>query len=256
MKTIFFLAGILIINQLQAQQQQGRVVYEHTRQMKLRMMGMGGEQAVPRTHTQQIEVLFTNTASLCRQIENELPDAFGNEGGNQIRIMGGADDITYYNFSEGRKVEQREFATKQYLISDSIQKLNWKLTGESKTVLGYTCQQAVTMRIGKRMEMSMDNGKMTRKEVPDTVQVVAWFTPVIPVPAGPELQGQLPGLILELKMGENASYKAVELSPKVEVAAIKEPRKGKKVTGEEFNMEREKVIKDMEGRGVRIMRGG
>lgn len=260
MKTIVLLAVILISNQLQAQQQQGRVVYEQTRQLRMRMMGMGGggEQVIPRTHTQQIEVLFTNTASLRRQIQNELPDAFasGDGGGNQIRIMGGADDISFHHFAEGRKVEQREFATKQYIITDSIQKLNWKLTGESKTVLNYACQQAIATRIGKRMEMSMENGKMSRKEVPDTVRVVAWFTPAIPVPAGPELQGQLPGLILELEMGDQVSYKAIEVSQKVDASAIKEPRKGKKVTMEEFNKEREKVMKEMEGRGGRMIRRG
>jgi Protein of unknown function (Porph_ging). len=39
--------------------------------------------------------------------------------------------------------------------------------------------------------MTMDNGKMERKEIDDTTSMVAWFTTEIPVPAGPEVQGQL-----------------------------------------------------------------
>src|SRR5215207_2094918 len=134
-----------------------------------------------------------------------------------IRITGD-DDVTWCNFSEDRKVEQREFATKQYLVNDSIRKLNWKLTGESKNILGYACQQAITTRIGKRMTMSMDNGAMSRKEVADTSHIVAWFTPAIPVAAGPDFQGQLPGLILQTEINGTPSFKAIEVSPKVDVA--------------------------------------
>jgi GLPGLI family protein len=177
------------------------------------------------------------------------------ERGVQIRFGGGGvDDFTWHSFAEGRKVDQQEFATKQYLVSDSVKKLNWKLTGESKTILGYACQQAVATRIGKRMEMSMDNGKMNRKEVPDTNRIVAWFAPAVPVPAGPDLQGQLPGLILELVMGESTTYKAIEISPKVDVAVIKEPKKGKKVTQAEFDKERDKLMEEMQKNGGRVFR--
>jgi GLPGLI family protein len=213
-------------------------------------LGGGGEQVIPRTHTEKIEVLFANNTALRRQLEEELPEA-GMEGEGQmnVRIGGGADDIAYFNFAEGRKVEQREFAGRQYIIADSIGKLVWKLTGESKVLLGYTCQQAVTTRIGKRFEMSMDNGKMTRKEVPDTNRVTVWFTTSIPVPAGPDFQGQLPGLILEVEMTNGSTVKAVEITEKVDVQAIREPRKGKKVTMEEFNKEREKVMEEMQKNG-------
>lgn len=204
MKKIALLAMILMVHQLQAQQQSGRVVYEFTRQLQLRMAGMGGggEQVIPRTHTEKIEVLFANNTSLRRQLEEDQPDECAASGGAQVNVRmigGGADDVAWHNFANGRRVEQREFATKQYLIIDSVQKLSWKLTGESKTILGYTCQRAITTRTSKRFEMNMEDGKMTRKEIPDTSQIVAWFTTAIPVPAGPDFQGKLPGLILEVE---------------------------------------------------------
>lgn len=265
MKKIAWLAVVLIVYQVQAQQQSGRVVYEFTRQMQMRMsvMGGGGEQVIPRTRTEKIEVLFANNTSLRRQIEEELPDDFamgGGPGAVNVRMGGGgADDIAWYNFAEGRGVQQREFATKQYLITDSIRKLNWKLTGESKTILGYACQQALTTRIGKHFEMNMDNGKMTRKEIPDTTNIVTWFTLAIPVPAGPDFQGQLPGLILQVESNGAVTYKAIEVSPKVDEKIIKEPKKGKKVTVDEFNKERDKAIEVMQKNGPpgrRMMRGG
>lgn len=256
MKMIYFLAGALITIQAQAQQQTGRVVYEYTRQMMVRMAGPGGaEQPPPPPHAHVIkkEVLFGNNQMLRRTLEDNTMNDFADEGrGIQVRAFGmGDDDITWLNFADGRKVEQKEFATKQYLVTDSVRKQNWKLTGETKTILGYTCQQAVTNRYGKRMMISMDNGNMTRKEVPDTSNVVAWFTPAVPVPAGPDFEGQLPGLILQIDINGNTTYKATEVSQKTDVAAIKEPRKGKKVTAEEFNKERDKVMEEMHRSGGR-----
>jgi GLPGLI family protein len=261
MKMIYVLAGVLITSQLQAQQQTGRVVYDYTRQMHVRMAGPGGpEQAPPpRAHTVKLEVLFGNNQMLRRALEdNTLNDLSDEGGGVRIRAFGmGDDDITWLNFADGRKVQQKEFAAKQYLVNDSIHKLNWKLTGETKTVLGYTCQQAISNQYSKRMMISMENGVMSRKEVPDTSKVAAWFTPAIPVAAGPDFEGQLPGLILQIDMNGNTTYKAIEVSQKAEVSAIKEPKKGKKVTAEEFNKEREKAMEEMQRNGHgRIIHGG
>lgn len=262
MKMIYVLAGVLMALQLQAQQQTGRVVYEYTRQMHMRMAGPGGpEQAPPppHAHTIKLEVLFANNQMLRRALEDNTVNDFPGEGGGvQIRAFGmGDDDITWLNFADGRKVEQKEFATKQYLVTDSIRKQNWKLTGETKNVLGYTCQQATTIRYSKRMMISMDNGEMTRKEVPDTAKVLVWFTPTIPVAAGPDYEGQLPGLILQIDINGNTTYKAIEVSQKADVAAIKEPKKGKKVTAEAFNKEREKAMEEMQRNGPgRIIHAG
>jgi GLPGLI family protein len=257
MKAIYFLASLLIVIHTQAQQQTGRVVYEFTRQMQVRMAGgmrEGMEQAPPpRAHVIKLEVLFANNQMLRRALEdNTMNDFQPNEGGVQIRAFGmGDDDITWLNFAEGRKVEQKEFAAKQYLVTDSVRKLNWKLTGETKNILGYACQQAVTTRLSKRSMINMDNGVMTKKEVPDTSFVIAWFTPAIPVPAGPDFEGQLPGLILQVDVNGNTTYKAIEVSQKTDVAAIKEPKKGKKVTTDEFNKERDKAMVDMQRNGGR-----
>jgi GLPGLI family protein len=106
------------------------------------------------------------------------------------------------------------------------------------------------------MNMSMNNGEMSRQEVPDTAQVVVWFTPAIPVSAGPDYEGQLPGLILQIDINGSPTFKAIEVSQKADIAAIKEPKKGKKVTAEEFNKEREKAMAEMQRNGPRRMGHG
>lgn len=257
MKAIYFIAGLLISGHVWAQQQSGRVVYEFTRQMMLRTdvhgdgggIEMAGPPPVQRTHVIKLEVLFGNNQMLRRSLEENVAPEFGNENGIQFHVGMGDDDIVWVSFTESRKVEQKEFATKQYLVTDSIRKGSWKLTGESRNILGYACQQAITTRPGKRNMISMENGVMNRKEVPDTSNIIAWFTPAIPVSAGPDFEGQLPGLILQIDINGNTTYKAVEVSQKVDVAVIKEPKKGKKVTASAFSKERDKTMEEMQRNG-------
>ncbi|WP_298739842.1 GLPGLI family protein [uncultured Chitinophaga sp.] len=263
--TILTLSMALTLLAVKGQQKEGRVVYERTVQMQMRMMGGGNEmeQMMPRTRKDKLEVLFGNDQSLRRTLDDDVQeDMTAERGGMQVRMMiAGANDITYTDFSAGRTVEQREFGARNYIVADSIKKLNWKLTGETKTILNYPCQQAVAQRIGKRNITSMENGELKNQEVADTMNITAWFTLAVPVPAGPEYQGQLPGLILAIDVNNGrVVYEAVALSPKVDIADIKAPSKGRKVTAEEFAQEREKVMKEMQrnggGRGTTIRIGG
>lgn len=243
-----------------AQQTEGKIIYERTTELQVRLAGMPEEmqRQIPRTRTDKIEVLFANNQSLRRQLPPEETDeqvfSSAAEGGGrnvQIRMMGpGADDVTFTDLAKGTIVEQRELGTKKFLVTDSVSKLNWKLTGETRTILGYSCQQAIAQRIGTRMQPNMVNGQVKREEVPDTANITAWFTPAIPVATGPEIQGQLPGLILAMDINNGRTvYKAIELSPKADVASIKEPKSGKKITQQEFREEQNKLMQDMQRNG-------
>lgn len=247
-----------------SQQKEGKVLYERTIQMQIRLDDNGqGEQELSHTKTDKFELKFGNNLALWQISDEQTPDAEpeGDRGGVQIRMIGaGADDISYYDLTKGISSEQREMFEKKFVIADSIRKLSWKLTGETKSILNHNCQKATAQRIGVRMMMNMDNGKMERKEVADTSNIIAWFTPDIPVAAGPsEFQGQLPGLILEMDINNGRQkFLATEISPKVDIASIKEPQKGKRVTRDEFRKESQKMMAEMEknnqGGGRRMIR--
>jgi GLPGLI family protein len=252
----FALFSIAVVN---AQQREGKVIYQRTIQMQFRIADDAGpEREMPRTRTDKFEMNFANGQMIIRQMEDELPEENPGGGGVMVRSFGaGADDVTFCDLEKSKKVELREFFDKKFLITDSIRRGSWKLTEETKTILGHQCRKATSQRIGKRMMMNMDNGKMERKEVDDTTTIVAWFTSDIPVSAGPEVQGQLPGLILSLETNNGRSvYTALEISPKADLAAIKEPSKGKKVTPDEFTKERNKMMDEMQknnqGRNIQI----
>lgn len=258
--TCFALIALLAIQTAAAQQKEGMVTYERTMQLQFRIEGDNHmEQMMPKTRTDKFELSFGNNQSLWKHVDEEVVPEEAGGGGMRISMIGpGMDDVIYCNFDGARKTEQRSMFDKKFLVADSIKKLNWKITGETKNILGHVCQQAIAQRFGKRSMMNINNGVMERKEANDTTNIVAWFSTDIPVSAGPEVQGQLPGLILALDMNDGRMvYKALEISPKVNLASIKEPSKGKKVTQEEFRTETQKMMEEMQknqGGGNRTFR--
>lgn len=252
MKKTFLFLAISFSLAGYAQMKEGRVVYERTFQLSQRIFANNPDIAarLPRSRTDQYELLFSNNQSLWQFLPdaNADGDANGFGGGGMVFRFGGANDISYCNLDKGTRVDQREIVDRSYVVTDSVRKLDWKLSGESKTILNYKAFKATAQRIGTRMQMSMENGEMKRQQVPDTASIIAWFTSDVPVAVGPgTYQGQLPGLILELEENSGQTvFKAVEISPKVSASKIKEPKEGKKLTAAEFDKEREKIMQEMQ----------
>lgn len=261
--TLFCLA--LALNYANAQQKSGKVIYQRTVQMQVSFAGMSDEmqRMIPRSRTDKFELTFGNNQSLYKIVESENDDELmgGEEGGGgvQIRMVGaGSNDVLYNNFDTRKRVEQREVMDKKFIIDDSIRALKWKMTGETKTILNHQCMKATATQISQRPQMTIENGKMERKEVTDTANITAWFASDLPVAAGPsEFQGQLPGLILELDVNNGRQlYKALEISEKADLTIIKEPVGKKHYTPEEFRKERDKMMEQMQQNrgGGRVIR--
>jgi GLPGLI family protein len=217
----------LVVFTANAQQKEGKVMYERTAQIQIRFAGMNEEMErnIPKTRTDKFELVFGNNQSLWKQAEQENQDDgnFGG-GGMQINMVAvGSDDVLYTNFDAAKKVELRVMFDKKFIVDDSIRPLKWKMSEETKTILNHLCRKATAIRYSKRMTMNMDNGKMERKEVDDTSNIAAWFTTDIPVSAGPaEYQGQLPGLILEMDINNGRqTFIAKEILAKADLSVIK-----------------------------------
>lgn len=256
--------AFLIITIVQAQQKEGKVTYERVSKIQIHINDGHDEMQnmLPKTRTDNFELIFGNNQSLWKQGEKENEDDGNfNGGGMQIRMIGaGTDDVLYNNFGTGKKTEQRDMFDRKFIIDDSIRPLKWKMTGETKTILNHNCMKATAIQVSKRMQMNMDNGKMERKEMEDTAIIIAWYASDIPVSAGPaEYQGQLPGLILEMDVANGRqTFKAIEISAKADLALIKEPTGKKHYTREEFRKEVDKMMDEMQrnnggpGRTIRI----
>lgn len=251
MKKILTIAALVYMLGAQAQTKEGKVIYERTMTMPVRSFGnmpaeLQAQMAKPRTD--QYELLFTQQHSLYQFLPNAVDEGGGtfSGGGVTIQVRGGANDITYTDFEKGTRVDQREIMEKSFVVADTLTKLQWKLSDETKNILNFTARKATATTVNPRSRMTMENGEMKREMISDTVNVVAWYAPDVPVPAGPNYAGQLPGLILEINVNNGQSVtKAIGFSPKVAVNKIKEPKDGKKLTAAEFTKEREKLMEEM-----------
>lgn len=263
-KYLLSIVGMTLVLATAAQGKSGKVTYDRISKLQFSFAGMPGgmEQQMPTTRTDKYELTYGNNQSLWKQGENDNEEdgSFHSEGGAQIRmVVAGSNDVLFTNLETGKRVESRELMDKTFIVDDTITKLKWKMTGETKTILGHNCMKATATRTSRRTIMNMDNGVMERKEVDDTSNIIAWFAPDIQVSAGPgEFQGQLPGLILEMDVKDGTQvFKATSLSEKADLASIKEPTGKKRYTSAEFKAEREKMLKEMEqngGGGRRVIR--
>src|SRR5690606_10362733 len=138
----------------------------------------------------------------------------------------------YKNTKSEKLVESRTFIDKDFLIKDSLTEIDWKITKETKNILGYDCYKATS-------------------QLSDSTKVVAWYAPKLQFKTGPDQFWGLPGLILlvetELKHNENETEKAKYLALNIEVIRsnekISEPGNGKIMSEEEYQTYEEEYMK-------------
>jgi GLPGLI family protein len=211
-------------------------------------------------------ILHFDKAASTYEEEQKL-DAPGDNGGFRMmaNFMGGGKH--YKNIKDKRFTQAKEVFGKEFLVDDSLPKINWKLENETRKVGDYTCYKATAEVAASksdfrnfRRKKDADDKKtdaaaaaktedkkptsfMDQVEMPKTVTITAWYTPQVPVSQGPENYWGLPGLILEVSDGKTTILcSKLVINPK-EKAEIKKPTTGKKVTQAEFD---DIVVKKME----------
>lgn len=182
--------------------------------------------------------------------------------GMQIRISTG-NPTAYMNPGKNEFLEETEIFGKKFLIEDELETFAWKISGETKKIGDYTVMKAEYQNITEQASISLTDSEQKTVKVMDTTQVIAWYTPEIPVSQGPDNTWGLPGLILELENG-NISYLCtkIELNPANRVN-IEKPSKGKRVSRAEAEKIRDEKLEEMmkkyntgEGGETQIMRIG
>lgn len=193
----------------------------------------------------------------------------------KLDAMSGATDSWGQNFTPGPQyknvkdnllIQEQEFYGKKFLIKDALQKLDWVMGDETKMIGNYTCFKAVTvipdselnwwsfswdkLRNQEKNESSEKTEETDIEEIPMT-QIVAWYSPQIPISQGPLEYWGLPGLILEVSVGNTTILcSKVILNPK-EKTKLEASDKGEVVTKKEYQsivMEKMKEFRDNRGR--------
>lgn len=123
--------------------------------------------------------IYTSHTKLVQDSVNAVIIKNAEESESEEVDMGAYTPVTVEKvFTNANKLSVvKNFNGADYLVAEISDKINWNISSETKTILGYNCQEATGTWKGRTY--------------------TAWFTTDIPVGFGPWKLRGLPGLILE-----------------------------------------------------------
>ena len=130
-----------------------------------------------------------------------------------ISVGSGEAGVLYKNFPNKIILREDAIFDKPFLITDTLQPINWIIDTATKTIGKFNCTKATATIKGQPVE--------------------AWFTADIPISDGPDRLYGLPGLILAAN-ATNGNYEATEIKINNENTVLQQPNKGTVVTGAEY----------------------
>lgn len=277
-KNLFLLMIILVSNHIISQDFQGKAYYfsktspdmsgwgngqmtdAQKKQISDRMKGMFEKSYI---------LTFDKISSIYE--EEEVLSAPGKGGFNWWSSFTAGPQ--YKNINDNQFVQDQDFYGRQFLITDSLEKLDWKIGNETKQIGKYLCIKATAVKTVDEFDWRSMRGKSRKNktesqnksektksitediEIPKTINVVAWYTPQIPISQGPGEFWGLPGLILEVNADRTTILcSKITLNPQDKIK-IKAPEKGRVISRDDYNSTvKQKMIEMREmyrGRGSR-----
>ena len=147
-----------------------------------------------------------------------------------------AENTIQTNLETDSATTQKDIQNDLYLISTPLRKVEWKIGNEIRKIAGFDCRKAV----GKIM---------------DSIVVIAFYSDEILPSGGPESFSGLPCMILGLAIPRMhttwyaTKLELIEVSDKELVA----PKKGKKYTGDAFQVQLKDIMKNWGDEGKRLI---
>ncbi len=249
---------LLVTVSLHAQDFQGKAYYFSKTTMDMSRFNRGGEQMTEQ-RKKELETRFKSMLEKTyvltfnkeesifiedEKLSSPVSGSGRGPGGFASNFSPGPE---YKNIKEHLYLQDQEFFGKQFLIKENMQPLEWQMGTETKQIGQYLCFKATAKKVStnvafgppKRNNNNNDSAdsKVENKkdEEPEILDVVAWYTPQIPVSQGPSEYWGLPGLILEVSAGNNVMLcSKIVINPQ-EKTKIEAPKKGQVVTKKEYN---------------------
>lgn len=152
-----------------------------------------------------IDYIFTYNSSESQSTINLKLNNSQQPGDMRMGIGPDIGEHPVFNYKEQLYYNQSDFQGKKIMVYDSLNKVDFKDTGKSKTILGIETKEA----IGKHKD----------------VDVIAWYAPSLPYVYSPDKYFGTKGLILELhyKYIKDDIEVMISWNPKVKKELKKEP---------------------------------
>ncbi|PKQ63854.1 hypothetical protein BZG02_07490 [Labilibaculum filiforme] len=262
---------LLLISSLSAQDFQGKAIYESKTTVKMDFGGRNIPEDRKKEMLERMKKAGEKTYALSfNQIESiykeevkleQSTGGAGGRGGMRFGMMGSSGEDYYKNVKEGTYSVKNDLFGKIFLVKDSLPNLAWKMGSETKKIGNYTAFKATAIRTVKRPNMSAifnrDQNNTEKEFIEKEIEIVAWYSPDIPVNQGPASYWGLPGLILEVNDDITSILcSQIVLNP-TERIEIKAPSKGKEVSQAEYDqISKDKMTEMRENGGFGGRRGG
>ena len=290
-KVILLLFTLLFATNIKAQDFQGQAYYFSKTTMDMSRWDRGGKMSEAQKKQMEarmkpwLEKTYILTFNKEESIFKEDEKLEGGPGGRAPSMWGSSFSagLQYKNIKEKIFLQDQEFFGKQFLITEQMTPYAWKMGSETKKIGQYTCYKATTTRPSSELNFTSTNRRDREKkkeekkkdstsvvsdanvavavvkkekeeieEKQEMVEVVAWYSPMIPVSQGPTEYWGLPGLILELSAGNTTMLCSKIVMNPEEKIEIKRPTKGEVVTKKEYNeiiTGKMQEMRDNRGRG-------
>ncbi|MFY8187402.1 MAG: GLPGLI family protein [Flavobacterium sp.] len=267
--TVFIIS--LLASTLFAQNFQGEAIYQSKRFMDeatFKITGSNQDPAFEKELQESLAKAFEKTYELHFNVnedlyqEQEKLEAPQQAGGAMMSISFGSEK-SYRNRKDKTLIEEEEFFSKEFLVSDSLSSYAWTMLPDTKKIGQYACYKAmVTIPVSaeqladyeKRLaEQEKNKTQLLTLKAPEDRVIEAWYAPEIPVNTGPATYWGLPGLIMEVHDGDVVYLcTKVTLNPK-NAKKIEKPKKGKKVSRKEYKKIMEEKFESMKDGNGNIM---
>lgn len=269
---------LFLVAPLMAQDFQGKAIYQSKTSMDIKLDGQGISDAqreqimesMKKSMEKSFELTFDRSGSIYQE-EERLGTPGAAQSGFTMVIAGSGQGKYYKNVQTQTYVNETDMFGKLFLVKDSLQPWEWKLTSETKKIGNYTCYKATAIkkpdttlvRRLKRLDKNQDNemakdsiaqdsiannSLLSRIEKPKDQLITAWYTPEIPISQGPGPYWGLPGLILEVTTERTAILCSKLILNPDKKEAVEPPSKGKKVSQAEYDEILAKKMEEMQER--------
>lgn len=236
MKLLFYIITVLLGPTLFAQQQfitQGKIEYErktnqHAFMDETNMWDANAKKNMSKFVTFYYDLLFKDGRTMFkagRDAETKQNKYWG---------VLDSDNTVLTRLDSNASVTQRSIYNDLYVVTDSLRNVSWKITPEIRRIANFDCRKAV----GRIM---------------DSIVVIAFYTDEIVTNGGPESFNGLPGMIMGLAIPRlHTTWYATKLTL-VEVTDkdLAAPKKGKKMTGDNYRSELKNILKEWGEEGAK-----
>jgi GLPGLI family protein len=178
----------------------------------------------PKYSVSAYDLQFTTMASSFKKSEDQ-PPVDPRLRNSWMRDENDA-NITYKNIQTHQIIAQKQVFEKIFLIKDSLQPIQWKITNEFKKIADKNCRKATTILM-------------------DSLYIIAYYTDDIVCSSGPEGLHGLPGMILGVVIPRlNTSYFATLVTPYTDPTIAEMPSKGTAINYKQLLQKLDKSLDD------------